>query len=405
MGLQRIIESIENGIKRTVGLSEASKPKKKTAKSETKRRTSMTPNENATETSTANPSAESVVPRINRSAIIETLCFLVVALVIDLMCGDGNRFADMPIHPFWIIVLLVTVQYGPIEALMAALLSSAFLLVGNLPEQSLTETMYEYILRVTLTPFLWIVTALVLGSIRARQREERRSLQNQLWKSEQAAAAIIENYKSAKQSKERLELRLAEERCSVLTVYDVAKSMDTFEPAAAMAGVERLVRVAINPKKFSLYRWKNNALSLDSAYGWDKDDEFERKYSGNSLLVRRVLKDNQVLSIVREDDERVLEGQGMLAGPIIDEESGSIFGMLKIEEAAFTDLGIRTHETFRIVCAWIARVCVNINKYEEAIARASGVQAQAKIGKKRRGKHNVPKVGNDVVEEASDNAA
>ena len=357
-----------------------------------------------------NPLTESLIPRINRSAIIETLVFLVAAVLIDLMFGDGIRFANMPIHPFWAIVLLVTVQYGPIEALTAALLSSAFLLVGNLPEQSMSETMYEYILRITLTPFLWIVTALVLGSIRSRQREERKSLINQLYKSEQAAAAIAENYKAAKQSKERLELRLAEERCSVLTVYEVAKTLETLDPAEAMAGVETLVRTALNPKKFSLYRWKSNALTLDTPYGWEKDEKYEQKFTANSNLVRRVLKDNQVLSIVREEDEKILDGEGMLAGPIIDEETGTVFGVLKIEDTNFADLGIRTHEIFRIVCTWIARVCVNINKYEAAAANAGESAPHAKSKRKKR-RHKVaavtaPEAETEVLaQEPTDNAA
>ncbi|MGE3624059.1 MAG: hypothetical protein AB7H77_09360, partial [Bdellovibrionales bacterium] len=353
------------------------------------------------------PPEETVIPPINRSAIIETLVFLIAAVLIDLMFGDGVRFINMQLHPFWIIVLVVTVQYGPVEALISAILASAFLLVGNMPEQSMSETMYEYILRATLTPFLWVVTALVLGSIRARQREEKKNLLNQLWKSEQAAAAIVENYKAAKQSKERLELRLAEERCSVLTVYEVARTLETLDPNEAMAGVEKLVRVALNPKKFSLYRWKNNALALDTAYDWSKDDNYEHRFTAGSMLTRRVLRDNQVLSIVREDDEKILAGQGMLAGPIVDESTGAIFGMLKIEEIGFTDLGIRTHEVFRLVCTWIARVCVNINKYEDA-AQHKPAAAKTKAKKKKRVKSEAPPVQAeqpDIVNEPTENAA
>src|SRR5579863_4119153 len=118
-------------------------------------------------------SGTTVVPRVNRSAIVEIAVFLSAVVLLDFMFGDGTRFINTTLHPFWIIVLLVTVQYGPIEALIAALLSSAVLLVGNLPEQSLNETMYQYILRVTFNPTLWIMTALILGSLRARQRAER----------------------------------------------------------------------------------------------------------------------------------------------------------------------------------------------------------------------------------------
>ena len=403
MSIYSIVKTIENTLRRTDGLPVASQHKKTPIQPKVLRMPLDTQTDIAV-TDISNSPAESIVPRVNRSAIIETLVFLVTAVLIDLMFGNGIRYADMPVHPFWIIVLLVTVQYGPIEAITAALLSGAFLLVGNLPEQSMTETMYEYILRVTLTPFLWIVTALVLGSIRARQRDERKNLLNQLWKSEQAAAAIVENYKAAKQSKERLELRLAEERCSVLTVYEVAKMLETLDPVEAMTGVEKLVRTALNPKKFSLYRWKNNTLVLDTAYGWDKQEDYDKKFGGSSLFVRRLLKDNQVLSIVREEDEKLLNGQGMLAGPIVDEETGAVFGMLKIEEIGFTDLGIRTHEVFRIVCGWIARVCVNINKFEEVAGKSFLSSASTKSVKKRRVK-TAHKPDNDVADEAPESAA
>jgi len=343
----------------------------------------------------AKPDNSTVIPRVNRSAIVEILVFLAAVLLLDTMFSDGTRFINSPLHPFWIIVLLVTVQYGPIEALIAALLSSAVLLISNLPEQSISETMYQYLLRVSMTPILWIMTALILGSIRARQRAERRNLLEQLWKSEQAASAIIENYKAAKQSKERLELRLAEERCSVVTVFEVAKSLETLDPNEAMDGFEKLVRTALNPKKFSFFNWKSNVLTLDAAYGWEKTDSYEDRFHGNTSLANQVVRERRVLSIIREEDEKWLSGQGMLAGPIYDEETGKMFGMLKIEETGFTDLGIRTHETFRIVCAWIARVCVNIEKYSE------GSERSPRSTKKRR-----PSVFSlSDADEASDNAA
>jgi hypothetical protein len=340
----------------------------------------------------------SVIPHINRSAIVETVVFLAAVVLLDFMFGDGTRFINTPLHPFWIIVLLITVQYGPIEALIAALLSGVILLTGNLPEQSLNETMYQYILRVSLTPVLWIITALILGSLRARQRAERRNLLDQLQKSEEAAAAIVENYKQIKQSKERLELRLAEERCSVLTVYEVAKLLETLDPAEALNGFEKLVRTALNPKKFSFFQWKNNSLSLDTSYGWEKNDRYEDRFHGNTSLATQVMREKRILSIIREDDEKALTGQGMLAGPIIDEETGKAFGMLKIEETGFTDLGIRTHETFRVICAWIARVCVNLEKYQES--RRGRFSLGSKNGKKRR--HALLSLADD---EPSDNAA
>lgn len=399
MSANRVSSIIQRVLRPVIGGATPSRQQADKNPEKNSRKSSIS-NTGTTDSDNANLTGGAVVPRVNRSAIVEIAVFLSAIVLLDFMFGDGTRFINAALHPFWIIVLLVTVQYGPIEALIAALLASAVLLVGNLPEQSLNETMYQYILRVTMNPILWIITALVLGSLRARQRAERKNLLEQLWKSEQAATAIIENYKAAKQSKERLELRLAEERCSVLTVYEVAKSLETLNPAEALDGFEKLVRTALNPKKFSFYRWKNNALTLDAAYGWEKADPYTDRFHGNTSLASHVMREKRILSIIREEDEKALDRQGMLAGPIIDEETGKVFGMLKIEETGFTDLGIRTHETFRIICTWIARVCVNIEKVGE-MTEGFSASTSSRNGKKRR--HLIFSLSE--AEEASDNAA
>jgi hypothetical protein len=311
--------------------------------------------------------ATSALTRIRLAAVGETLAFLALALGLDLAFGHGTRFINTPLHPFWIIILLVTVQYGPVEGVVSALLSSAFLLAGNMPEQTLSETMYGYLLRVSLLPFLWIMTALVLGAIRARQIAERRTFVEQLEKSNEASKAIIESYKAIKQSKERLELRLAEERRSVLTVYEVAKSLETLNPLTANAGIEQLVQVALNPTKFSLYRWKGNRLALEQSHGWQSEEEFTTVFDNNSGLVQQAMLKGRFLCITRKEDETLLDGQGILAGPIIDEDTGKFYGMLKIEEIGFIDIGIRTRETFRIISAWIAKVYGNVEAHQAVL--------------------------------------
>ena len=132
--------------------------------------------------------------RLRRSAIIETVGLLFVLTAIDLVFGNGDRFATTSPHPFWLVVLLISAQYGPREGLTAALLSSTFLLLGNMPERSLSETMYDYVWIVSQQPFFWIVTALVLGGIRARQIEERDVLIEQVRLVNETSVAIIENY-------------------------------------------------------------------------------------------------------------------------------------------------------------------------------------------------------------------
>jgi hypothetical protein len=311
---------------------------------------------------------------IRGSAALETLIFLTIAVSLDLFAGDGTRFINAPLHPFWIIILLVTVQYGINEAIMAALLSSAFLLIGNLPEQGLMETMYEYVFRVTYLPFLWFAAALTLGSLRSRQLLEKEHLQEELKQLKSKSSTLMEGYKTMKQLKEKLEVRLAEENCSVLTAYNIARSLECVTPGDIDEKVITLIRMTLKPIKFSLYEWKDNSLKLDTTYGWSRFDNYRRQFDMSTPLAKCIVGKKHLLSVVNAEDEVYLGTEGILAGPIINDITGKIYGMLKIEDIGFTDLGLRTHEIFHTVCEWIAQIYANMEKHQAYSKKAAFVE-------------------------------
>ena len=69
---------------------------------------------------------------------VEMAIFFAVALAIDTLAFGGDRFRDVAPHPFWAVVVLVSLQYGTNEGLIAAVASSAALLIGNIPPQPLS---------------------------------------------------------------------------------------------------------------------------------------------------------------------------------------------------------------------------------------------------------------------------
>lgn len=290
------------------------------------------------------------------AAIVETLAFLSALVALDMLFGSGLRFRDMAMHPFWIIVVLTALQYGVAEALAAAALSTFFLLAGNLPEQQLTETMYDYLLRIGTLPLLWVGAALVLGSIRTRQVAERDEMAERLSQAEEAAHAIVAGYNALKQVKEKLEARLAEEKRGVLTVYSAAKELEVANAGDVSIAAAKLVATALDPFKFSIYRWDDAVMRLTTMQGWQEDDRYPRELSADEPLVRALLLHKRVLCITRPEDEPILAGQGVLAGLLMDVKTGTVYGMLKIEDMRFMDLGVRTAEIFRILCEWIGGI-------------------------------------------------
>lgn len=88
--------------------------------------------------------AEEQAPRelfgLRATALIEMAIFFAVALGLDALVFDGDRFREVAPHPFWALVILVSLQYGTNEGLLAAIFSSAALLVGNIPRSRSPST-------------------------------------------------------------------------------------------------------------------------------------------------------------------------------------------------------------------------------------------------------------------------
>jgi polysaccharide biosynthesis protein PelD len=301
------------------------------------------------------------------SAIVEMLVFLTASLFIDMIFGAGTRFAHISPHPYWIILLVITVQYGAGEAVLCALLSSFFLLAWNMPVQTMNQTIYDYILQTMMLPFLWIATATILGGIRTRQLNERSTLQEKLYNSEEQGKTITHAYKRLMLQKENLERRLAEELRSAVTAYRAAKSLETIDERDMHVAAKNITLTTLNPLKFSLYELDKQTLVLRQQYGWDKNDTFSQHFTPGTQLHQAVIQQKRIICMVNAADEPLLTGEGLIAGPIIDSTTHEVFGMLKIEDHGIMGLSMRNIETFRILCEWIGMAYLNTKLYKQAL--------------------------------------
>jgi GGDEF domain-containing protein len=315
------------------------------------------------------PDVERQAPRLlglRRAALLETLALLAVLLAIDWGLLAGDRFALVSPHPFWLVVLLITTQYGTGEGLVAALFATLALLTGNLPEQRLDQDLYQYVFRLTVEPTLWFVAAVTLGELQGRRRRERDGLQDELAASKEREATIAQAYRQLDRLKQNLEARVAGQLRTVFTTYTAAKSIEKLGVGEVLVGISELVRSVMNPEKFSLYLLNGSILEAAANEGWSGDDRYARDFDAGSLVFESVVGRRQFLCAAESSDDKVLAGEGVLAGPLTSVETGQIVGMLKIEQLGFLDLNPTTIQNFRILCDWIGTAFANAERYEES---------------------------------------
>lgn len=303
---------------------------------------------------------------IRASALLEILIFLVAMLIIDFIFGAGVRFRDVSPHPFWIIVLLVAAQYGTAEGLVAALFSSVVLLLFNLPEQTSGQNVYDYLYTVAKTPLLWVIVGVTLGELRQKHIRERNELQENLDQATEREETLAQSYEWVKESKEKLELRIAGQLRSSISAYRAARSMETLTQNEVVRGIGELIVAVMNPQAFSIYLLQNGQLELALTQGWAESDPYLRRFSSNHEIFRAITASNTTLSVINSDHERVLSGQGVLAAPIVDKDTGVVLGMLKVERIGFTDLNLSSIQSFTAIGEWAGMSLSNAQKYQTA---------------------------------------
>ncbi len=304
---------------------------------------------------------------IRAIAVVEVAIIIGVLLLLSPVLS-GNRYFDWSPHPFWVAVLLVTVQYGTAEGVFAALISSIVLLLGNMPEQMIDQDRYAYLYVVMKNPILWLLAAVALGELRLRHVRERNELRSHLAEATERENTIATAYERVRGLKERLELRIAGQFRSTLAAYRAAKEIEKLHPTEVLHGVQEIIGSVLNPEKYSIWLLNKDGLTPTVTHGWREQDGLLRRIDADSDLYKSIIGKQEILHVANTDLERSLHGQGVMAGPLFARETGEIVGMLKIEKLGFLELNLTTIETFSTICEWVAMALVNARKYQEAKA-------------------------------------
>lgn len=314
---------------------------------------------------------------IRLSAIAEIAVFLGIALIIDRAFFDGTRFRAAAQHPFWIIVLLVSVQYGTNAGLLAAAASTAALLLGNIPPQPISLDRFAWSFALCKLPLMWFASSVVFGELRLRQIRERTALRRELEETAEREQILTGAYKRLSETKDALETRLASQLKSAVGMYESVRAIEKLNPSEVLMGMGNLIRSIMNPEQFSVWLLKDGRLEPAVREAWPEHDGPHRGYGPESDVFVEIVARQRVLSVANPDDLSVLAGDGVAAAPIVTPDS-RVIGMLKIEKLGFLDLTFSNLQMLRVLCQWVGAAYDNAVRYQAARAE-SVVNAETEL--------------------------
>lgn len=322
-------------------------------------------------------------------AYLEIALIMGLLVGIDYLIGGLDGYVGVNPSPYWIPVILISVQYGVFEGLVSAFLASILslgsALGGPILEDALTSgfdvalrdgvggdfTSFnneDYLIawQYAAEPLLWLIVALMVGLLRERLRQRNQQLAQDLRDTRERERVLSNAYEQLLHTKEHLEIRVAGQLKTVFTLYQAAKAIEKLGPGEVLIGIADLVRAVMQPTKFSLYLLNGSMLEAVTNDGWEDDDAYARVFDSTSAVFQEVVGRRRIMSVVNTADERLLAGEGILAGPLTSVDTGEVVGMLKIEKLGFLDLHVASLENFRILSEWVGTAFANARRFRKA---------------------------------------
>lgn len=297
------------------------------------------------------------------SALVEAAVLLGILLLISHYFGGGHRFINISPHPFWAVVLLVTVQYGCLEGIATAFMATLALYVGNMPTQQFDETLFDYQIRIATIPFLWFVAAFILGEMRLRVENQKIQLASQLADLTDQATTVHNAYQKLKATKEHQDRLLASQRKTVASIYTSFKYLEALSPSQILMDLDKIFDMALGPKKFSVYAVGPNGFEVATSHGWKESDHFLRRITMDMPLYHAIGVERRLVTAVDPKDETILGNEGVVAGPLFDPHTNLLLGMVKIEDVDFLEFNINTIESFKALCEIIGLAYAHARRF------------------------------------------
>lgn len=272
------------------------------------------------------------------AALIEIAVLFTIIVGADWL-HPGIDIADIRPHPFWIPVLLLSLQYGTASGLLAAGVAIAITAINGFPEQSTSETYFAYFLKIWIEPILWVGAAVLLGQFRMRQIARKQALITQITELANQHETLSNYTTKLRSYCTALERQIAgRSEPNVLLALEALNAARHSATSGQASGLDqsfaRVISLTLPGARATLYVADPAGLRLVAVAGTPPGNDTGAWIASTHPLFGAVVAEARSVSVLTPEGETSLAKAGLAAVPVgTSAAHGSkIAGMLKIEE-------------------------------------------------------------------------
>jgi hypothetical protein len=293
---------------------------------------------------------------------------LLLALVLAEYAIEGfPQLTRMNPHPYWIAVLLLSLQYGTVSGLVAASIAIAGTVLIGLPEPDIEERYFNYLVRVWTQPVLWLLVALLLGSFRARQIDQREALLQQVRNLRDRGTTLLDHVNNLQARCTKLERHIATRpRSDSGQLLTALGRLSEAEPGRWAPALKTALASGFPGGRIALYAADGDRMRLLLAYDGDNGDGGEigagssylaPELTPGSPLLAAVVGSGRGVSVLNASDDAALAGLGVAAVPIFADTLGSnpkVSGVLLAEKLPPSQIDTALLRRLGVIAAHLA---------------------------------------------------
>jgi hypothetical protein len=333
----------------------------------------------------------------SRAGVIELVVLFVLLIAIERLIMSPGDFAKLQPHPYWLPVILLSLQYGTADGVLAAAVAILVSMATGWPSQGVGEEYYRYIVRVWAVPITWIMMSILIGEVRARQRSQIVELKRDLVTTRDQAEGITSHCYKLEDKIQRLEREFATVEASSLdTLVAALQDLRRGDPRAWPETLARAHRGLVGSGTIEVLLRTERAYFLvaQSAIADGKGPAVAaggQRGDGAAfvLLLDKVMAGRRALSAQNVDDAIALDGLAAMALPLAMTVAGSgpdgaeptsrIIGVLLVETLPPERLNVDTENRLEVLAREVSQALAS-RGYDDLIEAATPI---ARIGLSR----------------------
>ena len=272
-----------------------------------------------------------VLPPFN--ALVELMAIVAALLALDWIWPALDINNVQP-SPYWLPVLLLSLQYGTASGSLAAIVAiAAYFALATLPEQGVGENEFAYRLRILVQPILWIASAVFLGQFRMVQIAAKHELTLRVTELE-AQGRTLADYANRLRGRCDVLERDIVARTAISDQVLLASLASLRDPACPLGPeVSKCLAAAVPGGTASLFAQTTYGLQRVVSVAWPSEAPWLDLIPADHPLSVAIIGARRSLSVVHDGDETILAGQGLAAVPVTEGPDAKVIGMIKVEAA------------------------------------------------------------------------